>query len=192
MITIDYDYIVAWELCNGINCYNPMTGHIIKKHSKTYKECDLKYQNERAKLGNPYGPCIVCNGMQKTSIGYCTKCLGKKTYFTPVGYDRENVKVNANNNSSTVPTGHTNQFNTTNSNENIKIDYKFIRKWRSNQNVNPETGMPIKYGGPTWQKWNKLCIQEEKKMGSFPFINCASCGSTNKTSDGYCAVCIEK
>lgn len=34
---IDYDFIKAWTLCNGVTCYNPLSDKPIKYNSKTWK-----------------------------------------------------------------------------------------------------------------------------------------------------------
>ncbi len=75
--------------------------------------------------------------------------------------------------------------------ENITIDYDFIKIWRSNDTINPNTGRAIKRNSATWKKLRNYYEVESAKLGP-DHKECPACNKIRKTPDGYCDNCLGK
>jgi hypothetical protein len=158
-VSINYDFIRAWRLCEGK--FNPDTGRKIKANGETWSKLTKRHEQECAKCASGLLPCNFCKCTQKTVDGYCVECIGKIKYYT-----REKVdKI-----------------------KNSKEEDRLVLLWRMNKLVNPKTNKPIQPYKGIWNKYNKLSeertiLSQEKYCGNcsitLPFIDsvCIKCQS---------------
>ena len=171
---INYHFLRSW--IKSKKSINPFTKRPIKKNSATYKKLEKIFQQEMKKLPENYNllPCPYCKSYFKTPDGWCHNCINN-TYIS------KNVIINMNISKPPYLCEKTDE-----------IDYDFIKVWQeSTKMINPFTGNPIRYNGPTFRHLQEKYNEEYDKLPeNFHKVPCLNCKSMRKTITGLCIDCL--